>query len=74
MSEDMMSPRPVMPEGQPGSIHDLKQLVTQFEMFLPEDKRNAIQNTIAQLEQMGGIPNEAQGEEILKNLIHGLGL
>ncbi len=73
MSEDMMQ-QPAMPGGQPGSLNDLKRLVEQFEMFLPEDKRNAIHNTIAQLEQTNGVQNEAQGEEILKNLIHGLGL
>ena len=35
----------------PGNLNDLKALVKQFEMFLPEDKRHIITHTIAQLEQ-----------------------
>ncbi len=60
--------------GMPGSINDLKLLVQQFEMFLPEDKRNVIHNTIAQIEATGGIQSEAQGQEILNHLMQSLGL
>ena len=59
---------------EPGSPEDLKAFVTQFAMFLPEDKRMIIDQTIAQLDAAGGIQNEAQGQEILTNLMKGLGL
>lgn len=67
---------PEQPEqpAMPGSLQDLKLLVQQFEMFLPEDKRAVIQNTIAQLEVTGGVQSEAQGQEILRNLMQALGL
>ena len=67
---------PEQPEqpAMPGSLQDLKLLVQQFEMFLPEDKRAVIQNTIAQLEATGGVQSEAQGHEILRNLLQALGL
>jgi hypothetical protein len=58
----------------PGSLNDLKILVQQFEMFLPPDKRSVIQNTIAQLEASGGIQSEAQGQQILSQLMQALGL
>ncbi|MBR5318783.1 MAG: hypothetical protein IKU46_04215 [Peptococcaceae bacterium] len=58
----------------PGSLNDLKLLVQQFEMFLPEDKRNVIYNTIAQIEAAGGIHDEAQGQKILADLMQSLGL
>ncbi len=58
----------------PGSLEELKSFVTQLGMILPEDKRNAIFQTIAQIEETGGIQNEAQGQEILMYLMKGLGL
>ncbi len=58
----------------PGSLNDLKLLVQQFEMFLPEDKRSVIHNTIAQLEASGGIQSEAQGQQMLSQLMQALGL
>ena len=58
----------------PGSLNDLKLLVQQFEMFLPEDKRAVIQNTIADLEASGGIKDEAQGQQMLTQLMQALGL
>lgn len=58
----------------PGSLSDLKLLVQQFEMFLPEDKRAVIQNTIADLEASGGIQDEAQGQQMLTQLMQALGL
>lgn len=64
------SPEPAMP----GSLNDLKLLVQQFEMFLPEDKRAVIQNTIADLEASGGIRDEAQGQQMLTQLMQALGL
>lgn len=62
------------PPGMPGSLQDLKLLVQQFEMFLPEDKRHVIQNTIAQIEASGGIQSEEQGQQILAGLMQTLGL
>lgn len=59
---------------QPGSYEELKAFVAQFEVLLPDDKRSAIHNTIAQIDALGGIPNEMQGQEILANLMKGLGL
>lgn len=64
------NPEPAMP----GSLNDLKLLVQQFEMFLPEDKRAVIQNTIADLEASGGIQDEAQGQQMLTQLMQALGL
>lgn len=64
------NPEPSMP----GSLSDLKLLVQQFEMFLPEDKRAVIQNTIADLEASGGIQDEAQGQQMLTQLMQALGL
>ncbi len=58
----------------PGSLEELKSFVSQLEMILPEDKRNAIFHTIAQIEETGGIQSEAQGQEILMHLMKGLGL
>lgn len=58
----------------PGSLEELKSFVSQLEMILPEDKRNAIFHTIAQIEETGGIQSEAQGQEILMYLMKGLGL
>lgn len=58
----------------PGSLNDLKTLVQQFEMFIPEDKRNVIQNTIAEIEASGGIRDEAHGQQLLSQLVQALGL
>lgn len=69
-----MSNNPEQQPVAPGSLNDLKLLVQQFEMFLPEDKRSVIHNTIAQLEASGGIQNEAQGQQMLSQLMQALGL
>ncbi len=69
-----MSNNPEQQPAAPGSLNDLKLLVQQFEMFLPEDKRSVIHNTIAQLEASGGIQNEAQGQQMLSQLMQALGL
>ena len=69
-----MSNNPKQQPAAPGSLNDLKLLVQQFEMFLPEDKRSIIHNTIAQLEASGGIQNEAQGQQMLSQLMQALGL
>ena len=58
----------------PGNLNDLKALVKQFEMFLPEDKRHIIAHTIAQLEQSGGNMDEAQMQKLLASLMQTLGL
>jgi len=58
----------------PGSLNDLKTLVQQFQMFIPEDKRNVIQNTIAEIEASGGIQDEAHGQQLLSQLVQALGL
>ena len=58
----------------PGNLNDLKALVKQFEMFLPEDKRHIIAHTIAQLEQSGGNMDEAQMQKLLALLMQTLGL
>ena len=68
MQDDTMQPP------MPGSLQDLKLLVQQFEMFLPDDKRAAIHNTITQIEASGGIQSEAQGQQILAELMQSLGL
>ena len=69
-----MSNNPEQQPAAPGSLNDLKLLVQQFEMFLPEDKRSVIHNTIAQLEASGGIQNEAQGQQMLSPLMQARGL
>ena len=58
----------------PGSMEELKKLVQNFEMFLPEEQRLVIHNTIAQMESTGGIQSEEQGREILAGLMQSLGL
>ncbi|MBE6112829.1 MAG: hypothetical protein E7195_07455 [Peptococcaceae bacterium] len=58
----------------PGSMEELKKLVQNFEMFLPEEQRRVIHNTIAQMESAGGIQSEEQGREILAGLMQSLGL
>ena len=58
----------------PGSMEELKTLVQNFEMFLPEEQRRVIHNTIAQIESTGGIQSEEQGREILAGLMQSLGL
>ena len=58
----------------PGSVQELKQLVQQFAMFLPEDKRGVIQETIADLEANGGIRDEAHGQQLVSRLLQTLGL
>ncbi len=58
----------------PGNLNDLKALVKQFEMFLPEDKRSVITHTIAQLEESGGSLDEVQMQKLLASLMQSLGL
>ena len=58
----------------PGSMEELKTLVQNFEMFLPEEQRRVIHNTIAQMESASGIQSEEQGREILAGLMQSLGL
>lgn len=58
----------------PGSMEELKKLVQNFEMFLPEEQRRVIHNTIAQMESASGIQSEEQGREILAGLMQSLGL
>ncbi len=53
----------------PGNIQDLKALVQQFELFLPEEKRTVIQSIIADLEVNGGIRDEAHGQQLLAQLL-----
>lgn len=59
---------------QNGSLEALKGFVAQFAVLLPEEKRNAILHTIAQLEEAGGIQSEAQGQRILQELMCNLGM
>ena len=58
----------------PGNLNDLKALVKQFEMFLPEDKRSVIAHTIAQLEESGGSLDEVQMQKLLASLMQSLGV
>ena len=58
----------------PGNLNDLKALVKQFEMFLPEDKRSVIAHTIAQLEESSGSLDEVQMQKLLASLMQSLGL
>ncbi len=68
-----MSMNPQQPPA-PGNIQDLKALVQQFELFLPEEKRTVIQSIIADLEANGGIRDEAHGQQLLAQLLQTLGL
>ncbi|MFZ7103669.1 MAG: hypothetical protein ACOWWO_13590 [Peptococcaceae bacterium] len=58
----------------PQSIEELKAIVAQFEMFLPEDKRKVINEVIAEIEAAGGIKSKEQMEELTQKLISKLGL
>lgn len=62
---------PAMP---PASLEDIKQLVKQFEMMLPEDKRNAIWQTLNDIEASGGIRDEQHGQQLLQTLLQALGI
>lgn len=58
----------------PKNLDEIKALLQQFEVFLPEDKRQIIWNTLNDIEQNGGIRNEAHGRELLVSLLNSLGL
>lgn len=58
----------------PQSLDEIKALFQQFEAFLPEDKRQIIWATLNDIEQSGGIRDEAHGKELLTNLLNALGL
>lgn len=62
---------PAMP---PASLEDIKQLVKQFEMMLPEDKRNAIWQTLNDIEASGGIRDEQHRQQLLQTLLQALGI
>lgn len=58
----------------PQNIEELKAIVAQLEMFLPEDKRVVIKEIIAEIEAAGGIKSKEQMEELTQKLISKLGL
>ena len=58
----------------PQILVEIKALFQQFEAFLPEDKRQIVWATLEDIEQSGGIRDEAHGRELLGNLLSALGL
>ncbi|MBR6756190.1 MAG: hypothetical protein IKM15_04500 [Peptococcaceae bacterium] len=50
-------------------IEDLRILVQQFEVFLPEEQRKAIQQILAEIEESGGIRDEQHGQQLLAQLM-----
>ena len=58
----------------PQNLEEIKGLLAQFEAFIPEDKRQIINQTLADIEQNGGIRDEAHGSELLGNLLSALGI
>lgn len=50
-------------------IEDLRILVQQFEVFLPEEQKKAIQQILADIEESGGIRDEQHGQQILAQLM-----
>ncbi len=58
----------------PQNLDEIKALLQQFEAFLPEDKRQIIWSTLNDIEQSGGIRDEAHGKELLASLLSALGL
>ena len=50
-------------------IEDLRVLVQQFEVFLPEEQRRAIQQILAEIEESGGIRDEQHGQQLLAQLM-----
>jgi len=58
----------------PQSFEELKALISQFEIFLPEDKRKIINDVITEIEASGGIKNREQMEQIAQKLISNIGL
>ena len=58
----------------PQSLEEGKALFGQFENFLPEDKRQIVWDTLADIEKNGGIRDEAHGKELLSHLLAALGL
>lgn len=58
----------------PQNLEEIKKLFMQFEAFVPEDKRAVIWNTLNDIEQNGGIRDEAHGKELLVSLLNALGM
>lgn len=58
----------------PQSFEELKDLIGQFEVFLPEEKRKVINDIIAEIETSGGIQNREQMEQLAQKLISQIGL
>lgn len=58
----------------PQNLEEIKGLLAQFEAFIPEDKRQIINQTLVDIEQNGGIRDEAHGRELLGNLLSALGI
>lgn len=50
-------------------VEDLRVLVQQFEVFLPEEQRKAIQQILAEIEESGGIRDEQHGQQLLAQLM-----
>lgn len=50
-------------------IEDLKLLIQQFEVFLPEDQRRLIQQILADIEASGGIKDDEHGQQLLAQLM-----
>ncbi|NLT95447.1 MAG: hypothetical protein GXW85_07945 [Clostridia bacterium] len=58
----------------PQNFEELKALIAQFEIFLPEDKRKVIHEILGEIEESGGIKNREQADQLLQKLLAGMGL
>lgn len=58
----------------PRSLDELKALVQQFEVFLPEENRKIIWDIIDEIESTGGIQNKEQLQQLMQKLASKIGL
>lgn len=69
-----MAQQDIVSGNNSNSFEECKTGIMQLIQLLPEEKRTAIQYAIDQIEATEGIQDERQGQEILMQLMKGLGL
>jgi len=58
----------------PQSFEELKTLVNQFLMFLPEENRKVIEDIMKEIESTGGVNNKEQLEQLMQSIAGKIGL
>jgi len=57
----------------PENIEQLQMLFAQFQNFIPEDKRQIIENALNDIAASGGIRDTTHGQELIGYLLENLG-